>query len=184
MHFLERRARPPPRARRRNTRLCPAPLNVHPILPSMDQRAFGWAASAHKILRVLFYDQLFCPRSAIFSYYRACRSRILLADGDYRRRSSNDLSPPATTSRDSGSSETRCRGDQPINSGAARRGLPGRIPHDLRRSAVRSFVRAGLSEHVAMRLSGHLTASVFRRYDVVSEDDLDRQPRRSMMPVG
>lgn len=51
-------------------------------------------------------------------------------------------------------------------------GLPGRIPHDLRRSAVRSFVRAGLSEHVAMRLSGHLTASVFRRYDVVSEDDL------------
>jgi integrase len=51
-------------------------------------------------------------------------------------------------------------------------GCPGRIPHDLRRSAVRNFVRAGLSEHVAMRLSGHLTPSIFRRYDIISESDL------------
>ena len=51
-------------------------------------------------------------------------------------------------------------------------GLDGRLFHDLRRSAARNMDRAGVSRHVAMQITGHKTEAMYRRYSIVSEQDI------------
>jgi integrase/recombinase XerD len=57
-------------------------------------------------------------------------------------------------------------------------GMPEKLMHDFRRTAVRNLERAAVSRSAAMALVGHLTEAMYRRYAIVSERDLVEAGKR------
>ena len=51
-------------------------------------------------------------------------------------------------------------------------GVPGRILHDFRRTAVRNLERAGVPRSAAMAMVSHKTESIYRRYAIVDAGTL------------
>jgi integrase len=62
-------------------------------------------------------------------------------------------------------------------------GVPGRLLHDFRRTAVRNMERQGVPRSVAMKLTGHRTEAVYRRYAIVNDAQLREAALRLAEPA-
>ena len=56
----------------------------------------------------------------------------------------------------------------------------GLKPHDLRRSAARNLIKAGVDRRTAMKITGHKTEHIFERYNIKTTDDV----KEALLKVG
>jgi integrase len=57
-------------------------------------------------------------------------------------------------------------------SACVKAGLPGAWIHDFRRSAANHMENTGVPRSQAMKITGHKTESIYRRYAIVRPDDI------------
>lgn len=60
-----------------------------------------------------------------------------------------------------------------------RAGVAGLHFHDLRRTAVRNMRKAGVSETMSMRISGHRTRAMLDRYDISDDSDVQEAGKKT-----
>ena len=64
------------------------------------------------------------------------------------------------------------------NRACVKAGNPGAWFHDLRRSAVRNMERAGVSRSVLMKVTGHKTESIYKRYAIADVVSLEKELKK------
>jgi integrase len=52
-------------------------------------------------------------------------------------------------------------------------GFPWLLIHDMRRSCARNLSRAGVPDQVSMRITGHVTAAMFSRYNITDDHEVE-----------
>ena len=60
-----------------------------------------------------------------------------------------------------------------------RAGCPDLLFHDLRRSATRNMRKAGIDQSLRMKISGHKTDSMERRYDIMDVNDIRQAGKKA-----
>ena len=104
--------------------------------------------------------------------YMTKELKFLLLNQWEERKASKKLLPYVFPNESHTNRIVKTRFNRAWQSACEKAGYPSKLYHDLRRTAVRNMVRAGIPERVAMMISGHKTRSIFDRYNIVDDKDL------------
>jgi integrase len=61
-----------------------------------------------------------------------------------------------------------------VEKACAAAGVPGRIPHDFRRTAARNLINAGVDPIITMKLVGWKNFAMLERYAIIDSGMLER----------
>jgi len=149
------------------------------VFALMAQCVAGKEKDDYLFTRPAFGETLFREHDSPFWWIRSC------SGGRERRRSTHtEDENEARAMLGSGRPRKISNFKDAWKTACARAGCPGLRFHDLRRTGIRNLIRAGVSEKIAMTISGHRTRAVFERYNIVNTDDLRDAVRKLEISAG